>query len=116
MVEEAHLEALETGLAPVTDGWFVVNVRKAAWLANDAFGARCVFGGDTPVLRGRPDLDVHTFADVGFALKGRTRTAERDVPRGVEPGGLLVLAGSVYSSSRARNGLRGGRRSVRHLA
>ena len=69
MVEEARLEALDTGLAPVTDGWFVLNVRKAAWLANDAFGARCVFEGDTPVLRGRPDLDVHTFADVGFALK-----------------------------------------------
>ncbi len=69
MVEEAHLEALDMGLAPVTDGWFVVNVRRAAWLANDAFGARCVFEGDTPVLRGRPDLDVHKFADVGFALK-----------------------------------------------
>jgi uncharacterized cupin superfamily protein len=69
MVEEARLEALDTGLAPVTDGWFVVNVRKAAWLANDAFGARCVFEGDTPVLRGRPDLAVHPFADVGFALK-----------------------------------------------
>ncbi|MGB2953060.1 MAG: cupin domain-containing protein [Gaiellaceae bacterium] len=68
MVEEAPLEEVDSGLAPVTDGWFVVNVRDAAWLTNDAFGARCVFEGDTPVLRGRPDLPVHKFADVGFTL------------------------------------------------
>jgi hypothetical protein len=30
MVEEARLEAVDSGLAPVTDDWFVVNVRDAA--------------------------------------------------------------------------------------
>ena len=69
MVEEAHLEELDSGLAPLTDGWFLVNVRDAAWLTNDAFGARCVFEGDKPVLRKRPDLAVHRFADVGFTLE-----------------------------------------------
>jgi uncharacterized cupin superfamily protein len=68
MVEEARLEEVDPGLAPVTDGWFVVNVREAAWLTNDAFGARCVFEADTPVLRRRPDLDAQKFADVGFTL------------------------------------------------
>jgi uncharacterized cupin superfamily protein len=68
MVGQARLEAVDSGLAPVTDGWFVVNVRDAAWLTNDAFGARCVFEGDKPVLRRRPDLDGHKFADVGFTL------------------------------------------------
>jgi uncharacterized cupin superfamily protein len=68
MVEEAPLEPVESGLAPVGDGWFVVNVRDAAWLVNDAFGARCVFEGDVPVLRGRPELGVHRFADLGFTL------------------------------------------------
>jgi uncharacterized cupin superfamily protein len=68
MVEEARLEEVGSGLAPVTDGWFVVNVRQAAWLTNDAFGARCVFEGDAPVLRGRPELSVHNFAEVGFTL------------------------------------------------
>jgi uncharacterized cupin superfamily protein len=68
MVEEARLEAVDSGLAPVTAGWFVVNVRDAAWLANDAFGVRCVFEGDRRVFRRRPDLDVQTFADVGFTL------------------------------------------------
>ena len=41
MVEEARLEALEAGLTAVTDGWFVVNVRHAAWVTSDAFGAAC---------------------------------------------------------------------------
>jgi uncharacterized cupin superfamily protein len=69
MVERAHMEKVDSGLAPVSDGWFVVNVRDAAWLTNDAFGARCVFEGDKPVLRGRPDLAVHRFVDVGFTLQ-----------------------------------------------
>lgn len=46
MVEEARLEETGSGLAPVTDGWFVVNVRDAAWVTSDAFGADCVFEGD----------------------------------------------------------------------
>jgi uncharacterized cupin superfamily protein len=69
VVDEARLEAVSSGLAPVTDGWFVVNVRDAAWLTNDAFGARCVFEGGMPVLRGRPDLPAHRFAEVGFTLQ-----------------------------------------------
>ena len=69
MAEEAHLEDVGSGLAPVSDGWFVVNVRDAAWLTNDAFGARCVFEGGMPVLRRRPDLPAHRFADVGVTLQ-----------------------------------------------
>jgi uncharacterized cupin superfamily protein len=68
MVEEARLEALDSGLAPVTDGWFVVNVREAAWLMHDAFGARCVFECDAPVIRNRPELGIHRFTDVGLTL------------------------------------------------
>ena len=69
MIEEAHLEEVGSGLAPVSDGWFVVNVRDTAWLTNDAFGARCVFEGGMPVLRRRPDLPAHKFADLGFTLQ-----------------------------------------------
>lgn len=57
MVEEARLEELESGLAPVTAGWFVVNVRDAAWLSNDVFGAACVF-----------ESDAARFAELGFTL------------------------------------------------
>jgi quercetin dioxygenase-like cupin family protein len=46
VVEEARLEQLEAGLTPVTDGWFVVNVREAAWVNNDVLGSACVFEGD----------------------------------------------------------------------
>jgi len=68
VVREARLEAVDSGLAPVTEGWFVVGVRDAAWLTNDVFGARCVFEGDVPVLRSRPELGVHRFAQLGFSL------------------------------------------------
>jgi uncharacterized cupin superfamily protein len=68
MVEEARLETVASGLAPASDGWFVLNVGEAAWLVNDAFGARCVFEGDVPVLRSRPELGVHRFGEVGLTL------------------------------------------------
>lgn len=68
MVEEARLEAVGSGLAALTDGWFVVNVRDAAWLTNAAFGARCVFEASRPVLRRHPDLDVQRFPDLGITL------------------------------------------------
>src|SRR2546425_2509638 len=58
MAAEAQLEQVDSGLAPVTDGWFVVNVRDAAWLTNDAFGGRCVFEGAKPVK----------FGDLGITL------------------------------------------------
>jgi uncharacterized cupin superfamily protein len=68
MVEEARLEELDSGLAPVSEGWLVVNVRDAAWLTNEAFGACCIFESSGPVLRRRPDLPAQRFADVGFKL------------------------------------------------
>jgi quercetin dioxygenase-like cupin family protein len=51
-VPEARVDDLGSGLAPVTDGWFVVNVRDAEWWFADSRGARCAFEneyGDTPV-------------------------------------------------------------------
>jgi uncharacterized cupin superfamily protein len=43
MTEEARLERYDSGLAPATEGWFVVNVRDAAWDDHDVFGASCMF-------------------------------------------------------------------------
>ena len=68
-MEEARVEQVDSGLVPVTDGWFVVNVREAAWLTNEAFGGRCVFEGDKPVLRARPDLPVQKFTELGITLQ-----------------------------------------------
>lgn len=58
MVNEARLEELDSGLAPVTDGWFVVNVRHVAWETNDHFGAMCAFEGESA-----------PFADLGINLR-----------------------------------------------
>lgn len=42
MVEEARLQDSGSGLMPATDGWFVVNVRDAAW-ETGPFGSGCFF-------------------------------------------------------------------------
>ena len=46
MVEEARLEPSAAGLVAATEGWFVVNVRDAAWVTNPVLGDACVFEGD----------------------------------------------------------------------
>jgi len=68
MVEEARLEEVGSGLAPVSPGWFVVNVGEAAWLRNDDFGGRCVFESSQRVLAERPELGPQMFEQLGFTL------------------------------------------------
>jgi uncharacterized cupin superfamily protein len=58
MAKEARRQELDSGLAPVTDGWFVVNVRNAAWETNDHLGAMCAFEGESA-----------PFADLGINLR-----------------------------------------------
>ena len=65
---EARLEPAESGLVSVSEGWFILNVRDAAWLSNKAFGLRAVFEGSGPALRGRPDLEGHRFDQIGINL------------------------------------------------
>ena len=51
-VAEARLEDSGSGLAPLTEGWFVVNVRDAQWWFAESRGAACWFAneyGDSPV-------------------------------------------------------------------
>jgi uncharacterized cupin superfamily protein len=67
-LSEARLEAAESGLVPVSEGWFVLNARDAAWLSNEAFGLRATFEGSGPALRGRPDLEGRAFDQVGLRL------------------------------------------------
>jgi uncharacterized cupin superfamily protein len=68
VIDEARLEDVGSGLAPVSPGWFVVNVRDAAWLTNPAFGGRCAFESDTRVLQQRPDLTEQRFDGLGVRL------------------------------------------------
>src|ERR671936_2048607 len=58
MVGEARLEKLDAGMTPVTEGWFVVNVRDGAWVTNEVFGSACTFEGE-----GTPP-----FGEIGFTL------------------------------------------------
>ena len=58
MVEEARLDQLDAGLTPVTEGWFVVNVRDAAWVTSERFGDACTFEGE-----GAP-----SFGEIGYTL------------------------------------------------
>ena len=45
-MDEARLDDTGSGLAPSTEGWFVVNVRDAEWKEHDVFGSGCVFESD----------------------------------------------------------------------
>jgi uncharacterized cupin superfamily protein len=68
MVQESRLEVVGSGLAPVSDGWFVVNVGEAAWLRHEAFGGRCVFESSGRVVADRPELEPQMFRQAGFTL------------------------------------------------
>jgi uncharacterized cupin superfamily protein len=67
-LSEARLEDFGSGLAPLDDGWFVVNVRDAAWMTNEAFGARCTFERSGPLVRRLPELGPLGFPQVGLTL------------------------------------------------
>jgi uncharacterized cupin superfamily protein len=67
-INEAQLDDVGSGLAPVSPGWFVVNAAEAAWVRNDSFGGRCVFESSERVLMDRPDLDPQWFTQTGFTL------------------------------------------------
>jgi uncharacterized cupin superfamily protein len=43
MIEEAQLKETPSGLEPVGEGWFVVNVGETKWMTHDHFGSGCVF-------------------------------------------------------------------------
>lgn len=83
VVEGARLEQSEHGTVPATEGWFVVNVRDAAWETNDTFGAACFFEGESA-----------PFAELGLNVRvlfpGRSRLLYHAEPYQES---FLVLAG-----------------------
>ena len=60
-VDEARLEDSGSGLAPVTEGWFVVNVRDAQWFSSETRGAACWFANEY----GEPPIE---FAQLGINI------------------------------------------------
>ena len=66
-----------SGLTPVTQGWFVVNVRDAEWWSSEGRGARCAFESEY----GEPPVE---FAQVGInvtVLEPRRRWTDDSLPR-----------------------------------
>jgi len=89
MVPEARMERSEAGLVAAS-GWFVVNVRDAAWVSGGHFADACVFEGDAAEERRLEAWDFvhcppgteHIFVGAGdgpcVIFMAGARTAERD--------------------------------------
>ena len=85
-MDEARLDDLGSGLTPVSEGWFVVNVRDAEWWTSDTRGARCGFEneyGDTPVEFGQLGINV-TVLEPGSTVLYHAEANQE---------GFLVVAG-----------------------
>lgn len=85
-MREAELEDLGSGLAPVTDGWFVVNVREAEWFYAESRGGRCGFEneyGDRPVEFDQLGINITVLEPGQSSLYHAEENQE----------GFLVLAG-----------------------
>ncbi len=105
VVDEARLEHSDAGVVAVTDGWFVVNVRDAAWVANAAFGAACIF-----------ESDDAPFPELGFTLA--VLEAGRPSWRSAKAGGgcLSPLGARAPPRRRRRGGDEIARKGVRALS
>ena len=94
-VAEAKLERVGSGLAPVTDGWFVVNARDAAWIRHDTFGVETNFELSGPVARAGDGIEPRRFEQLGIGLHwlepGQPSTLYHAEPGNQE--NFLVLAG-----------------------
>jgi uncharacterized cupin superfamily protein len=62
-VGEARLEDSGSGLAPTTEGWFVVNVRDAMWLTSETSGRKRPSGAECPF-----ESPLSEFAQLGIRL------------------------------------------------
>jgi len=68
MPDRARLEQVGNGLAPITEGWFVVNARDAPWIAHESFGYRCRFETDGRIASAREDVEPLMFDEIGYTL------------------------------------------------
>jgi uncharacterized cupin superfamily protein len=86
-VDEARLEDTKYGTAPATEGWFVVNVRDAAWMRNSKFGSACII----------ESADVQ-FPQIGYtiAVLGRGESGGL-YHREADQEDFLVLAGECVA-------------------
>jgi uncharacterized cupin superfamily protein len=81
---EARLDATEHGLAPSSDGWFVLNAREARWWQAEGRGMVCRFEGEP----GFPQLGIRLYV-----LEPREQMSMYHWEADQE--GFLVLAGEA---------------------
>jgi uncharacterized cupin superfamily protein len=93
MSDEAKLEHITHGVAPVTDGWFVVNARDAQWIHHPDFGWSCPFEANGPVVRQRDDLEPLHFPQLGVNLAVLQRGTAGLYHREDQQEDFLVLRG-----------------------
>jgi hypothetical protein len=95
-VGESRLEDFGSGLTPVTQGWFVVNVRDAEWWFSETRGARCAFENEY----GEPPIEFDHFGINVTGLAPRQTTiyhAESNQEA------FVVRSGECALSSRTRS-------------
>jgi hypothetical protein len=94
-MRESQLGDYGSGLAPSTEGWFVVNVRDAEWWSSETRGARCSFESEY----GEPPVE---FAQVGINVTV------------LEPGQTILYHAEANQESGLRELERSGIRLVRY--
>jgi hypothetical protein len=92
-VPEAQLEDSGSGLAPITEGWFVVNARDAEWWFTESRGALCNFENEY----GRAQIE---FAQLGInvTVLEPGQSGLYHAESGQEA--FLVVSGGVQASRR----------------
>jgi uncharacterized cupin superfamily protein len=95
VVPEARLERTEHGVAPVGEGWYVLNMREAEWRHASGRGAVCVVGDDFEGWRRDADqLGVNPFVLMpGEPMAMYHREADQEVFLVVSGEALLVVEG-----------------------
>ena len=68
VMAEARLERLNGGLAPTTDGWFVVNAREGAVARPPGLRPALHLRDRPDGSRGREDVEPRWFEQLGFKL------------------------------------------------
>ena len=100
MVQEARLEDVGSGLAPVTPGWFVVNAGDAAGCGTTPSAAAACSRAAGASSRSGPSANRSISPRPASRWRCSSPEADGHVPRRVEPGGLPRAGGRVPAGHR----------------
>lgn len=84
ITREAELSPAGRGLAPTTDGWFILNVHDGRWQQHPRFGRFCSFEGDGDAKFREIGVNVHMLRPMQRACLYHRESVQED---------FLVLSG-----------------------